>query len=175
MDVGTEGASGLRGAVFFDRDGVLNVDHGYVHRAEEFHWVEGAQAAIRRTNDAGMLAIVVTNQAGIARGMYDEAAFQRLMGHVRRELAAVGARLDAVYHCPHHPTAACDCRKPAPGMILRAVREWGIDPGRSILVGDSATDLQAAAAAGVRAVLFSGGNVEKTLEEGGAWDPVRAP
>lgn len=161
----------MRPAIFFDRDGVLNVNHGYVHRHEDFDWIEGAQEAIKRANDEGMLAVVVTNQSGIAQGFYDENAFHKLMDKVREDLAKIGAHLDAVYFCPHGPQDDCDCRKPKPGMILQAQREMDIDLSRSLLIGDSQTDLQAADQAGVRSILFTGGNVLKTLEATGAFRP----
>ena len=159
-------------AIFFDRDGVLNVNHGYVHRWEVFEWIEGAREAIQAANDQGILAVVVTNQSGIAQGMYDEATFHHLMDRVRQNLAEGGAHLDAVYFCPHHPDEGpCDCRKPKPGMILQAAREHDIDLSKSILIGDSDTDIEAASAAGVRSVLFTGGNVLKVLQEAGAYLP----
>lgn len=148
-------------ALLLDRDGVLNVDHGYVHRPEQFEWVSGAIAAIKKANDAGALVIVVTNQAGIARGYYDDAQFNALMQWVNRQLAEHGAHLDAWYYCPHHPTQGdteltrqCDCRKPAPGLVLRALREWEFDPAAAVLIGDKPGDSDAAAAAGLRGRLF---------------------
>lgn len=158
----------MRRAIFFDRDGVLNVNHGYVHRFEEFDWIDGAREAILMANQNNILVVVVTNQSGIAQGMYDEAAFHRLMDAVREDLSTIGAHLDAVYFCPHY-VGDCDCRKPKPGMILQAQREWDIDLGQSILIGDSETDLQAADAAGVRSVRFTGGNVLEVLERAGAF------
>ena len=148
-------------ALLLDRDGVLNIDHGYVHRPDQFEWVSGAVAAIKKANDAGVLVIVVTNQAGIARGYYDDAQFDALMRWVNGQLGASGAHLDAWYYCPHHPTQGsteltreCDCRKPAPGLILRALREWEFDPAAAVLIGDKPGDSTAAAAAGLRGRLF---------------------
>lgn len=148
-------------ALLLDRDGVLNIDHGYVHRPEQFEWIGGAIAAIKQANDAGALVIVVTNQAGIARGYYDDAQFNALMHWVNDRLAEHGAHLDAWYYCPHHPTQGdteltrhCDCRKPAPGLILRALREWECDPNATVMIGDKPGDLAAARAAGVRGRLF---------------------
>jgi D,D-heptose 1,7-bisphosphate phosphatase len=153
-------------AVFLDRDGVLNEDAGFVHTPEEFRWLPGAREAVRWLNDAGYLVVVVTNQTGIGRGYYGHEDFETLMRWVDEELDAVGAFVDAVYYCPHHPTEAlppyrveCDCRKPGPGLLTRAIGEWGILVGESVLLGDRATDLEAAAAAGVRGVLFEGGDV----------------
>lgn len=159
------------GAIFFDRDGVLNVDHGYVHAPEQFQWTPGAREAVRLVNGLGLLAIVVTNQSGIARGYYGPEDFERLTGWMRARLAEAGARLDAVYHCPHHPEAAveslrtvCDCRKPMPGMILRAIEDFRLDPSRCLLIGDRQSDLAAAKAAGIAGRLFPGGNLLEFLK-----------
>lgn len=156
----------MRAAAFLDRDGVLNVDHGYVYRPEEFIWVEGAREAVALLREAGLLTVLVTNQSGIARGYYDEAALQRLLQHMQSELAEVGAQLDGAYFCPHLPEAKlaqyrieCDCRKPKPGMLLRAARELEIELGASLMIGDKPSDLEAAAAAGVRGFLFPGGDL----------------
>ncbi|MBF0585059.1 MAG: D-glycero-beta-D-manno-heptose 1,7-bisphosphate 7-phosphatase [Magnetococcales bacterium] len=161
-----------RRACFFDRDGVINIDHGYVHTPDRFEWVAGAPQAIRWCNEQGYLVIIVTNQAGIARGYYDEAAFQRLTAWMEAELASLGAHVDAVYHCPHHPTAglgalrmACSCRKPNPGLLEQAMSEWEIDRSGSLLIGDKPSDLAAAAAAGVVGHLFAGGRLDHFLFE----------
>jgi D-glycero-D-manno-heptose 1,7-bisphosphate phosphatase len=145
-----------RPAAFLDRDGVINLDHGYVVRREEFAWVPGVREAAAQLHRAGFALVVVTNQSGIGRGMYSEADFLALTDWMREEFAAAGAPLAGVYFCPHHPTDAvgalrtsCDCRKPAPGMLLRAARELDLDLGRSILFGDKVSDLEAAKAAGV--------------------------
>lgn len=146
---------GLR-AAFLDRDGVINRDHGYVHRREEFEFLPGAIAGMRRLVRAGFALIVVTNQSGIARGYYGAADFEALTGWMLNELAQAGAPVLAVYHCPHHPDGVvpglakpCNCRKPAPGMLLRARDEHRIDMARSILIGDRESDMAAARAAGV--------------------------
>ncbi len=145
-----------RKAAFVDRDGVLNQDRGYVGRIEDFHWLPGAIGALRRLQDAGRALVVITNQSGIARGYYSEADFDRLCDHMRAALAAHGVQLDAIEHCPHLPDAPvaafrreCDCRKPAPGMILRAARRLDIDLAASWLFGDKPIDIAAGRAAGV--------------------------
>jgi D-glycero-D-manno-heptose 1,7-bisphosphate phosphatase len=150
-----------RPAIFFDRDGVLNEDPGYLHKPEDFRWMPGAREAVRFANDAGWLTFVITNQAGVARGYYDEAAVHHLHGWIAGELAASGAHIDAFYHCPHHPTAgkgaylqACECRKPAPGMVLKAMTEWPVDRSKSLLIGDYPSDIEAARAAGVEGRLM---------------------
>ena len=149
-------ATGRRRAAFLDRDGVINIDHGYVYRREEFEFVPGTLAACAQLLRLGLRLVVVTNQAGIGRGLYDEDDFCRLTEWMKGEFEAAGAPLDGVYHCPHHPQAVrpdyrriCDCRKPAPGMLVTAARELSIDPARSVLFGDKGSDIEAAFAAGV--------------------------
>lgn len=153
-----------RRAVFLDRDGTINADHGYVFRAEEFELIPGAIDAIRRLRAAGFLVIVVTNQAGIARGLYREADVQELHRHLDRELEQAGTALDAYYYCPHHPDHGsepyrreCDCRKPLPGMIHQAAVDFGIDLASSWLIGDKESDIGAALAAGCRPILVDTG------------------
>lgn len=153
--------SGARPAAFLDRDGVLNVDHGYVHRLDELDLVPGAADAVRLLNNAGYLVIVVTNQSGVARGRYGEDAVRRFNDELAKRLAAQGARIDAFYYCPHHPEGsvaryriACDCRKPNPGMLAQAARDFDIDRGKSFLIGDKPGDSEAAAAFGIKGVLF---------------------
>lgn len=160
-----------RKAVIFDRDGVLNVDHGYVYEVEKLEWIAGAKRAVRRCNEAGVLAIVATNQSGIGRGYYDEAAMHALHDQMRADLAAEGAHLDAIYYCAYHPQARDDAlrhpdhphRKPNPGMILQALDEWSLAPADVILIGDKDSDIEAARRAGVQGFLFSGGNLETFL------------
>jgi len=151
-----------RPAAFLDRDGVLNVDRDYVHRADQLEWIDGVPETIRLLNDAGYLVIVVTNQSGVARGYYDEAAIHTLHDHMRDTLAAQGSRIDAFYYCPHHPqgqiaayTMRCDCRKPGSGMLEQAARDWDIDRARSFMIGDKDIDIAAATAFGIRGALFN--------------------
>jgi D-glycero-D-manno-heptose 1,7-bisphosphate phosphatase len=163
----------LRPALFLDRDGVLNVDHGYVHRWEDFDWIAGAPDAVRRFNDAGWLVIVITNQSGIGRGYYSEDEMHVLHQRMQAALMDSGARIDAFYYCPQHPDAANAAyrhpdppdRKPNPGMLLRALAEWPVDRDRSIMVGDKPADLEAALRAGVRGLLFTGGNLDRFLTD----------
>jgi len=145
-----------RKAAFIDRDGVLNEERAFVHRIEDFELVPGALEALRRLKAAGYLLVVVTNQSGIARGLYSEADYLSLTGHMRERLAGQGIDLDAVEYCPHLPDAPleryrqeCDCRKPKPGMLQRAIRTLDIDPGASFLVGDRLSDIEAGRAAGI--------------------------
>ncbi len=156
----------MKRAAFLDRDGVINVDHGYVHRWEDFEFMPDALQGMRRLQDAGFKLIVVTNQSGIARGYYSEAQYQALTSRwVKAAAELAGVNISAVYHCPHHPDGslpelrlACGCRKPQPGMILKAQLEHALDLPSSVLLGDALTDLQAAKAAGVgRSVLVNKG------------------
>jgi D-glycero-D-manno-heptose 1,7-bisphosphate phosphatase len=150
-----------RPTAFLDRDGVLNVDHGFTHRADQIEWVAGAPEAVRLLNDAGFTVIVVTNQSGIARGLYKEAAVLELHAHMQTVLEAQGAHIDEFYYCPHHPDGTvkefavqCSCRKPGTGMLEQAAREWPIDRGRSFLIGDREGDMAAAAAFNIRGIKF---------------------
>jgi len=154
-------------AIFFDRDGVLNEEVGYLWEIEKFKWVDGAREAVKFCNERGLLAIVVTNQGGIARGLYTAREVDALHNFMQEELAQLGAHLDAFYYCPHHPegviaefSGVCDCRKPKPGLILRACKDFGVNPSQAILFGDSDRDVKAAEAAGLRAgIFFTGGNL----------------
>lgn len=145
-----------RPAAFIDRDGVINTELNYVHRREGFVLLPGVIEGLRLLSSQGFALVVVTNQAGIAKGLYDEAAFASLSTHMRDLLAAQGVELAGVYHCPHHPRGSvpafaieCDCRKPAPGMLLRAARDLNLDLANSVLVGDKPSDTAAGRAAGV--------------------------
>ncbi|MBI1203315.1 MAG: D-glycero-beta-D-manno-heptose 1,7-bisphosphate 7-phosphatase [Rhodopseudomonas sp.] len=151
-----------RPAAFLDRDGVLNVDHGYVYKPEQLEWVAGAPQAVKLLNDAGYLVFVVTNQSGVARGYYDEAAVTTFHRHMQAQLAATGAHIDAYYYCPHHPegkvaalTVRCTCRKPGIGMFEQAAREWPIAMAGSFMIGDKDDDMTAAAAFNIRGVKFN--------------------
>jgi D-glycero-D-manno-heptose 1,7-bisphosphate phosphatase len=164
-----------RPAVFLDRDGTINVEVNYLHRIADLVLVPGAAEAIARLNGAGLPVLVVTNQAGIARGLYDVAAMDLLHAHLQEVLAQHGAHVDGFYYCPHHPDVSglCSCRKPARGMLLRAARDHGVDLARSWLVGDSAGDIGAGRAAGCRTILVRtgyGSAVERQLDETSAGD-----
>jgi D-glycero-D-manno-heptose 1,7-bisphosphate phosphatase len=131
-------------AAFLDRDGTINVDHGYIDSPERFEFVPGAIDALRLLQGAGYLLVVVTNQSGIGRGKFGEAQYQAVTAHMQAELAKSGVTLAAVYHCPHHPAAWCPCRKPKPGMIHAAASDLGIDLGASVMFGDLDADEGAA-------------------------------
>jgi D-glycero-D-manno-heptose 1,7-bisphosphate phosphatase len=155
-----------RPAAFLDRDGVLNEDAGYVHRADQVRWIDGARETVRWLNDAGYLVFVVTNQAGIARGLYSEQHVADLHAWMDQELRKTGGHIDCIEYCPYHPEGTVEqyrrvsgLRKPAPGMLRKLLAEWSVDASQSFLVGDRETDLEAAAAAGIRGHLFAGGNL----------------
>ncbi|MBV8857926.1 MAG: HAD family hydrolase [Acidobacteria bacterium] len=150
--------SGGRRAVFIDRDGTISEEVGYVNHVSRYRVFPFAAAAVRALNEAGWLAVLVTNQAGVARGYFEEEMIGRVHGVLAEELEKGGARLDAVYYCPHHPSVGeppyrldCDCRKPRPGLIKRAAEELGIDLTRSWMVGDRYSDTELARNAGTRA------------------------
>src|SRR5262245_25580738 len=143
-----------RPAIFFDRDGVLNEDSGYVFEISQLKWIDGAREAVKFANGAGYLVFVVSNQSGVARGYYEEAHVEALHRWMEEELAKIGAHIDAFEYCPYHPEAVVERyrlvsprRKPAPGMITELLERFPVDVGRSILIGDKPTDLEAAQAA----------------------------
>jgi D-glycero-D-manno-heptose 1,7-bisphosphate phosphatase len=155
-----------RPAVFLDRDGVINVDRGYVSNRVDFKWVPGAIQAIKALNDAGYYVFVATNQSGIARGLYTEREMQELHDYISRELATSGAHIDDWRHSPFHPEGTIekfkrvsDWRKPGPGMILDLLKAWPVDRARSVLIGDKESDMRAARAAHVRGLRFGGGDL----------------
>ncbi len=155
-----------RPALFLDRDGVCNVDHGWVGTRERFEWVPGAKRAIAAATRLGFHVFVVTNQSGIARGHYTEADLHALHRWMLDEVLAAGGTIDDFRFCPYHPEApleayrrVSDWRKPGPGMIVDLMRAWRLDPARCIMVGDQPTDMQAAAAAGIEGHLFGGGDL----------------
>jgi len=152
-----------RRALFLDKDGVINVDHGYVCTPERTDFIDGVFDLCRAATRLGCLNVVVTNQAGIARGYYTETQFLAYMDWVRGEFRRHDAQLDAVYYCPHHPAHGigeylrdCGCRKPKPGMLLAAQRDIGLDLAHSVLVGDKQSDIEAGEAAGVRECILVG-------------------
>ncbi|MHC9085638.1 D-glycero-alpha-D-manno-heptose-1,7-bisphosphate 7-phosphatase [Luteimonas sp. RIT-PG2_3] len=161
-----------RRALFLDRDGIININLGYVHTPGQTRWVPGIFELARTAHDAGYLLIVVTNQAGIVRGYYSEEDFVAYTNWLHREFEQRACPLSATYYCPHHPSAGmgslrveCSCRKPGVGMLKQAEMDWCLDMSASVLVGDSLTDLQAAAGAGIPLGLFCpGGDLRPVLE-----------
>jgi D-glycero-D-manno-heptose 1,7-bisphosphate phosphatase len=149
-----------RPAVFIDRDGTLTEEVGYVNHPKRLHLLPRSAEAIRRLNLAGVPAVIVTNQAGIARGYFTQTILDAVHAELHAQLAQAGARLDGLYVCPHHPTEGeapfrmrCECRKPEPGLLRRAAAEMDLDLTRSVMVGDKASDLEPAARVGARSVL----------------------
>lgn len=152
-------------ALFLDRDGVINVDHGYVHKPEDFDFVDGIFELVKCANKFGYFTVVVTNQAGIGRGYYNENDFENITQWMRQQFILQGAVIDAVYFSPYHPEFGVgkylkqsDCRKPAPGMLIRAAQENDIDLQKSILLGDNFSDIQAGINAGVKNLFILGKN-----------------
>jgi D-glycero-D-manno-heptose 1,7-bisphosphate phosphatase len=155
---------GARPAVFVDRDGTLNEDRGYVGFPEQFAWIAGAVDALRRLNDAGLFVVVVTNQAGVARGYYTEDDVRALHEYMRGQLGPAGARIDAFYYSPYHTAGVVDGysishpdRKPGVGMYERAIREHDLDPTRSFAIGDKESDITPGNALGMRTILVRTG------------------
>ena len=149
-----------RAAIIMDRDGTISEEVGYVNHLSRWRLLPRSLEAIRLVNGAGLLAIVATNQSGVARGYFSRDLVEAVHGRLRSAAEAAGARLDAIYYCPHHPSegtapwrAVCDCRKPKPGMILRAAHEHDINLEASFVVGDSVVDIEAGSAVGVPGVL----------------------
>ncbi len=166
----------MRKAVFFDRDGVINVDKGYLGCIDEFEWVDGAREAIAMLTERGYAVVVVTNQSGIARGYYTEDDVRRLHDWMCRQIEAAGGHITAVYYCPYLEGAPVreydkksDWRKPAPGMIWQAAKDLEIDLSLSVMIGDMPRDVECGERAGVSSYLFSGGSlldfVSKVIEE----------
>jgi D-glycero-D-manno-heptose 1,7-bisphosphate phosphatase len=149
-----------RPAVFIDRDGTLTEEVGYVNHPQRLRLLPRSAEAVRRLNAADVPAVLVTNQAGVARGYFSEDVLRSVHDVMLTQLKQAGAHLDGVYVCPHHPTEgeppfrlACDCRKPRPGLLERAATELGLDLGASVVVGDRPTDLVVARSVGARGVL----------------------
>lgn len=149
-------ANGKR-AVFLDRDGVINVDNGYVSQRDDFEFIDGVIDACKALKEKGYLLVVITNQSGIARGYFSEEQFHTLTEWMDWSLADRGVDLDGLYYCPHHAEKGigeykidCDCRKPKPGMLIGAIADLNIDVSQSILVGDKVSDIQAGLAAGIK-------------------------
>lgn len=169
----------MQKAAFLDRDGVINVDHGYVSSPDQFEFIEGVFDACRHLQQQGYLLIVVTNQSGIGRGYYNEQQFHALTDWMKAQFESHGVTLTDVFFCPHHPVNAtppyqtdCNCRKPAPGMLIQAIEKYQIDPDQSLMLGDKKADMQAAQAAGVgRKVLVLSGQT-LTAEDKASADEV---
>jgi len=151
-------------ALFLDRDGVINEDAGYVYRREDFVFKDGIFEALRKFAQAGYALVVVTNQSGIGRGYYTLEQFDELCRFMLSEFEKRGVKIEKIYFCPHAPEALCDCRKPEPGMLLRAANELNINLARSIMIGDKDSDVQAGQSAGVGVNLKLGDRLKSVAE-----------
>jgi len=138
-------------ALFLDRDGTINVEKKYVYKIEDFEFIDGIFELIKSYQEKGFLIFIITNQAGIARGYYTEEDYKTLTNWMLEQFQKKGITITKVYHCPHHPeiTGPCRCRKPNPGMILDAIKEFNIDPVNSVLIGDKKSDILAGEKAGL--------------------------
>ena len=159
-------------AAFFDRDGVLNVDKSYLYKIEDLEWIDGAKEALAYLTEKGYTIFVVTNQSGIARGYYTVTDMEKLHEFMAQQVAAAGGKIEKFYYCPHLPegkvaeyAVECDCRKPKPGLILRAFAEYDIDKNAAFLIGDKPRDVESAEAAGIKGCLFEGGNLLNFVKE----------
>ena len=174
--------SGLRPAVFLDRDGTLNIDAGYLDRKERLMLFPWSLDSVRLLRRAGYAVVVVTNQSGVGRGMIEESFVEEVHQIIQSRLVDIGEKLDGHYYCPHEPSASieafrvdCDCRKPKPGLVTRAARDLGLDVERSIVVGDKWSDIGLAKQTGARGVLVRTGygrSQEKNRQEGLSADAV---
>lgn len=141
-------------ALFLDRDGIINIDYGHVYKIEDFKFTDFIFDLCKKYQNDGYLLIVVTNQAGIGKGLYTELDFKKLNEHMLKEFKNRGINISKVYYCPHKPEDNCDCRKPMPGMFLKAIKEFNIDPSISVAIGDKMSDLEAAHSAGIKELYF---------------------
>ncbi len=164
--------SARRPGVFLDRDGTINEEVDFLRTPGELRLIPGAGAAIRRLSERGLITCVISNQSGVARGFFTEADLVPIHEKLARELRIEGARINRIYYCPHHPTLGiapynieCECRKPKPGMLRQAEREFGLDLACSFVVGDRMVDIQAGRAAGATTVLVLTGYGRTSLEE----------
>ncbi len=167
--------SDMEKIVFLDRDGTLNEEVNYLHRPEDMHLLEGVQQALRRLKEAGFKLVVITNQAGVARGYYTEEDVKLLHGYMNEILSAEGARIDGFYYCPHHPVHGigcykkdCSCRKPGIGMFLQAEKQFAVDKAHSYMIGDKLLDTQAGKNYGVTSILVGTGYGKELYEAGRA-------
>jgi D-glycero-D-manno-heptose 1,7-bisphosphate phosphatase len=160
---------GMNRAIFLDRDGTLNVEKDYLYKIEDFEFIDGVFETCKYFQDNGYLIIIITNQAGIARGKYTEKDFEILTKWMIKEFEKNNIKISKVYHCPHHPdfSGECECRKPNPGMLLQAKKDFDIDLSQSILVGDKNSDIEAGINAGIKMnyLVETGHEIEENIFE----------
>lgn len=151
-------------ALFLDRDGTINIEKNYIGKIEDFEFQPGIFELVRNYFEKGYLIFIITNQSGIARNLYTENAYLHLTDWLIEQFAKEGIQIEKVYHCPHHPeiTGECECRKPKPGMILKAIDTFNIDPKSSVMIGDSERDLEAGKRAGIQMNLY----IQDLLKQG---------
>ena len=159
-----QASSEKKPALFLDRDGVVNIEKNYLHKKEDFEFIDGIFDVCRYYEQKGFQLFVVTNQSGIARGYYTEDDFSKLTHWMTEAFASEGIYITKVYHCPHHPehSGACECRKPKPGMLLQAEHDFGVDFAHSIMIGDSERDIEAAHAVGIKKTYLFTANEKPT-------------
>lgn len=167
--------------IFLDRDGTINEEVHYLYRPEDMVLYPGTEAAVRRLNRAGFKTVVVTNQAGVARGYYTEADVERLHGYMNRKLEEQGAHMDLFFYCPHHPQAGigdykkvCTCRKPGPGLLEAAEQYYRVDKAHSYMIGDKLADVEAGINYGISSILVGtgyGAEIHKELVRNGSQLP----
>lgn len=164
-------------AIFFDRDGTLNNEVGYLWQIDKFHWLEGAKETIKLCNEKNYLVIIITNQGGVARGLYTEDDIKILHDFMQEDLKKIGAHIDGFYYCPHHPegkvkkySIVCDCRKPKPGLFHRAAKDFNIDLKNSVMIGDMERDIESGKNAGVgKNIFFDNGDIFGTVKKVMDW------
>ncbi len=162
----------MKKCIFLDRDGNINVEKEYLHKVEDFEFIEGAKDAIKTFNRLGYLVVVVTNQSGVARGYYNEESVKALHEYLGDEIQKIGGEIHGFYYCPHHPTEGredynldCQCRKPKSGMFLEAKKDLNIDFSESIMVGDKISDVKAGINLGMRSILVKTGHGKQEIKK----------
>lgn len=144
----------MQKAIFLDRDGTINVDHGYVYQPEKLKFIDGVESSLKKLQDAGYLLIIITNQSGIGRGYFSELDAQKFNDYLINDLIKSNIKINDIYMCPHSPEEACNCRKPSPKFILDAIEKYNINPSKSYMLGDKQSDVESGINAGINAFLI---------------------